>query len=375
MNATNSFARRCPARRLASAPPQRLLSSSRQCWRQQQQQPPVSAAEAAARLLEAHGHSDAVVRRRQLIDANQLAKLALTLGRTSVGGVSLAQDASSEAPASALPAGTPVPPGYHLVYFTPDGVEADLGLDGTDRSFNAPAPFSRRMWAGGAMAWRVAPLGREGLRVGDEVEERTRLVSATPKTSRNGSEMVLVEVDKELWSPRGLAVVDRRSWIFRPAVGASSGPPTALPTLPALPAPPAHTTIQDETDASGALTRSFVWSPVGLFRFSALTFNGHMIHYNEDWARRVESHPGLVVHGPLNLINLLDYWQDAHGSRLGRPVRRIAYRAVAPLYAGEAYRVRTKATRKTEGSPDPKEPVWDVVAEKDGKPCMVAEIV
>lgn len=173
------------------------------------QRAPISAKDAANRLLDEF--SDTTSIRRQTIDGNQLQKLALTLGRPSIGGV----DVSELAP----PSGTLVPPGYHLIYFTPNGVESDLALDGTDRTFNAPAPFTRRMWAGGKMNWPAAgdvsdssPL----LRVGDEVEEHTKLVSAVAKTSRSAGEMVLVEVDKEIWGPRGLAMVDRRSWIFRP---------------------------------------------------------------------------------------------------------------------------------------------------------------
>lgn len=152
------------------------------------------------------------VTRRQLLDGNQLQKLALTLGRPRIGAVDISEDAP--------PTGTPVPPGYHLVYFTPNGMEDELGADGTDRTFNAPSPFTRRMWAGGTMKWPGA--GSENsedsplLRVGDVAEEKTRLVSATVKKSRSAGEMVLVEVEKEFWTSRGLALVDQRSWIFRP---------------------------------------------------------------------------------------------------------------------------------------------------------------
>ena len=59
--------------------------------------------------------------------------------------------------------------------------------------------------------------------------------------------------------------------------------------------------------------RQLCWSPVGLFRFSALTFNGHQIHYNAEWAQTVEGHPSIVVHGPLNPLNILNYWRDIHG--------------------------------------------------------------
>src|SRR5688572_12124314 len=80
------------------------------------------------------------------------------------------------------------------------------------------------------------------------------------------------------------------------------------------------------------------WSPTSLFRFSALTFNGHKIHYNEEWTRNVEGHPGLVVHGPLNLINILNFWQDFHGK--GKFPTTINYRALSPLYAGQTYQIQ-----------------------------------
>lgn len=108
------------------------------------------------------------------------------------------------------PNGTPLPPGYHLVYFTPGDVEADMGADGTDATFNAPAPFTRRMWAGGRMRWINAGGTGGELRVGHEVLQKTWLVNAVPKRSRDGSEMVLVEVAKEIWAPGGLAIVDER---------------------------------------------------------------------------------------------------------------------------------------------------------------------
>jgi hypothetical protein len=184
-----------------------------------------TAKDAASYLIDTLGNS--VTTRRQLIDANQLQKLALTLGRPVLpGGIDVSELAPLE--------GTPLPPGYHLVYFTSNGVEAELGKDGTDKSYNAPAPFTRRMWAGGRMQWPVdeATTAREELRVGDEAEERTRLLSATPKASRSAGEMVLVEVEKEIWTPRGLAIVDRRSWVLRPELEATIAA-TQMPKLAA----------------------------------------------------------------------------------------------------------------------------------------------
>jgi hydroxyacyl-ACP dehydratase HTD2-like protein with hotdog domain len=76
---------------------------------------------------------------------------------------------------------------------------------------------------------------------------------------------------------------------------------------------------------------------VALFRYSALTFNAHKIHYNKEWCREIEGHRDLVVHGPLNLCNMVNLWRDVHGGNVFP--KKIAYRATSPLYAGEKYRV------------------------------------
>ncbi|KAK2468917.1 hypothetical protein H9L39_19509 [Fusarium oxysporum f. sp. albedinis] len=313
-----------------------------------------TASDAAAYLL--HNFANKLAVRQQLVDANQLQKLALTLGRCHVNGT----DISEQAPII----GTPIPPGYHLAYFTPNSTEADLSVDGTDRTFNASAPFTRRMWAGGKMSW-AEPSSGTLLRVGDVVEEHTRLLSAIPKKSRSAGEMVLVEVEKEFWGPKGLALTDRRSWVFRPEIDPSTVKESPEPLKNVTRGPSA---VKDLTTKSqGFSIREHRWSPVGLFRFSALTFNSHLIHYNEDWTRNVESHPGLVVHGPLNLINLLSYWQDIHGN--GKDPRNITYRAMSPLYAGETYSIQTSEVRDTGNGK-----AWDLVVERNGVVCMKGEI-
>lgn len=158
----------------------------------------ISASEAAERLVQTF--SNKIFTKRQFIDANQIQKLSLTLGRKELNpGLDI-----SETPP---PSGTPVPPGYHLVYFSPGGVETELGPDGTDRTFNSPAPFTRRMWAGGRMRWESA---QSQLRVGQIAEERTKLLSAVPKRSRDGGEMVVVDVEKQFWGEDGLVLVDQR---------------------------------------------------------------------------------------------------------------------------------------------------------------------
>ena len=297
-----------------------------------------------------------VTTQTQLLDANQLQKLCLTLQRPTLAGV----DISNRAP----PPGTPIPPAYHLVYFTPNGLESQLGADGTDRTYNAPSPFTRRMWAGGTMQWQ----GGLELRVGDEVTEETRLLSATAKKGKGG-EMVLVEVEKRFSTARGVGLTDRRSWIFRPDIAHGLGNTGAGLNMNANGRESLHKPTLIEDDGGNPLTRRFRWSPVGLFRFSALTFNGHKIHYDDGWAQNVEGHPGLVVHGPLNLINMIDYWRDTHAAEGALP-SEINYRAVAPIYAGEEYEI----TR--DGQPGS----WEdgktrILVNKQGGVCMKGDVL
>lgn len=213
------------------------------------QRPYSSAADQAAAALMDRFVDKAIVK-KQLLDGNQLQKLALTLGRPSLGGRLM-----TEAPP---PAGCPVPPGYHLVYFTPSDLEDDLGADGSDRSANPPGKFTRRMWAGGKMSWPVATANSDGvpvLRVGEEVEERTTLLSATPKHSSRSGDMILVEVAKELWSPRGLAVTDKRSWIFRQELDPSQSASSRTSMNPVTRELYTRSSIRDNADQSQSEAR------------------------------------------------------------------------------------------------------------------------
>ncbi|KAK4081208.1 uncharacterized protein Triagg1_2740 [Trichoderma aggressivum f. europaeum] len=312
-----------------------------------------TAAEAASHLIEYFAHK--VTKRSQYIDPNQVQKLAIMLGRPVLNG--------HDTRRVNVPAGTPVPPAYHLVYFTPDDLEAELGADGSDRTFNAPAPFTRRMWAGGHMKFEK----NNPLRVGEEAEEHTKLISAVAKASRSAGEMVLVEVEKKMYGSQGLALVDTRSWVFRPVLHSGAREGVALRSVDGNIL--AVSSLSDVVNDSNAFPiRKLSWSPVGLFRFSALTFNGHKIHYNEDWTRSAEGHPGVVVHGPLNVINLLDYWRDFHGEGTGPD--EIIYRAMSPVYGGEEYQIQTLDITETTNSK-----VFEVAAEKNGVTIMKASII
>ncbi|OGE58385.1 hypothetical protein PENARI_c001G02715 [Penicillium arizonense] len=279
--------------------------------------------------------------RTQTIDANQLQLLTLTLNRPTLfpGSPSLSNGAS--APQSE----TPVPPGYHLAYFTPAFMESELGPDGTDASYNPDVPFTRRMWAGGEVLW---PRGADGkpnlLRVGQQVQETTRVLNAESKVvKKTGEDMIVVGVEKEFSNEHGVSIIDRRNWVFRKAlpVPTESKPSSAPSTNSHLATlNPTSSAISTEGNTH---SRTLVQTPVTLFRFSALTFNPHKIHYSLPWARDVEGHKDVVVHGPLNLISILDLWRDTRSSNVTDPTlvvpERISYRATSPLYAGDEYRI------------------------------------
>ncbi|KAF1994650.1 hypothetical protein P154DRAFT_475620, partial [Amniculicola lignicola CBS 123094] len=306
-----------------------------------------SAQEACAELLSRFGNKPISVR-RQLFDANQVQLLSLTLARPNLHkNVSVEKEAPVE--------GTAIPPGYHLVYFTPGQLENVLGSDGTDRTVNPLLPFTRRMWAGGELEWNQSP--ERLLRVGQTVQETTKISGAEAKRLRDGGEMIVVGVEKTFENEKGIALVDRRNWVFQKEIGIGERrEPAARPAEKPFP----HCQY----------TRDFLQTEVSLFRFSALTFNGHKIHYSPEWCREVEGHRDCVVHGPLNLINMLDLWRDVvHDAAEEAMPKSITYRALSPLYVGEQYRI---ALQRDQGEGKTwKAEVWDSF----GKQGMKGDIV
>ncbi|KAI8938184.1 hypothetical protein NX059_005849 [Plenodomus lindquistii] len=304
-----------------------------------------SAASACDELSARFPLSKPISIRKQLLDANQLHLLNITLNRT---------------PTSFVPPshGTPIPPGYHLVYFTPSIVEAELGLDGTDRTVNPLSPFSRRMWAGGELTWTQDP--NSLLRIGQEVRETTRLLSAEPKKLKNGGEMLVVGVEKTFENDAGIALVDKRSWVFQKEITPEN--PVKAPPKPATQSLP-----------EGKHMRDMCQSDTTLFRFSALTFNAHKIHYLPEWCTEVEGHRGAVVHGPLNLIHMLDFWRDtAKDGDVEAVPKSIAYRAMSPLYVGEQYRILLE-NEANSGSQETgwKAEIWDSFGKQSMKGTII----
>ena len=234
-----------------------------------------------------------------------------------------APESLPEAAAAAFAPGTPLPPLWHWLYFLPLHRQDEIGEDGHARrgGFLPPVPLPRRMWAGGRFRFD-APL-----HVGERVRRRSVIEDVRTRQGRSG-ELVFVTVRHELHagSATAPAWTEWHDIVYREA----PRPGEAAP--PAQPAP-----------ADARCTR--LWQPddVLLFRYSALTFNGHRIHYDRRYVTEVEGYPGLVVHGPLVATLLLELL------RLQQPQSRVqafSFRALRPAFDG---RPLTVAARKGEG--------------------------
>ena len=219
----------------------------------------------------------------------------------------------------AAPDGEAVPQGYHWALCTPDAPTAALGPDGHPRrddsaaSFLPPIPQPRRMWAASKVEF-VAPL-----RIGDAVERRSTVLSVTAKQGGSGP-LVFVEVQHETYGNVALAVREVQSLVYRDAA------PAGNPPVP----PPVGDARFDS--AGWDAHRSIVPSEPLLFRFSALTFNSHRIHYDLAYATGEEGFRGLVVHGPLTATLLLDLARRELGDNA---LKSFAFRGVSPAICGE----------------------------------------
>jgi 3-methylfumaryl-CoA hydratase len=214
-----------------------------------------------------------------------------------------------------------MPQGIHFCLCTPDAPTAALGEDGHPRrddgpaSFFPPVPLPRRMWAASAIEF-LAPIA-----IGADIARVSRIASVTPKSGKSGA-MVFVEVTHETSADGALAVRETQTLVYREA---------APPDAPLQPAPLGETGFDaGDWPTHRALTPS---EPL-LFRFSALTFNSHRIHYDAPYAQGAERYRGLVVHGPLMASLLL---------QLAGPVKRFAFRAVSPAIAGEPLHLVARA--------------------------------
>lgn len=217
------------------------------------------------------------------------------------------------------PAGGSVPQAFHWCLCLPDAPTAALGTDGHPRrdespdSFLPPVDLPRRMWASSKVAFH-APLS-----AGDAVTRVSRLASIKAKQGGSGS-LVFVDVAHETHGPAGLAVSETQSIVYKEASPAGSPP---------VPAPLGDGSFDPaEWQAHRLITPR---EPL-LFRFSALTFNSHRIHYDLPYATQEEGYRGLVVHGPLTATLLLDLAAREFGDNA---LKTFAFRGNSPGICGE----------------------------------------
>ncbi len=231
--------------------------------------------------------------------------IADTVTATPMAALAATLDRPPERPAP----GTPLPPLWHWLYFLPLARQSAIGSDGHPKrgGFLPPVPLPRRMWAGSQLALH-APLA-----VGDTIERRSTIDNVTAKHGRSG-ELVFVRVKHEIRVRDAAtpAITEFHDIVYREAAkpGDDAPPPQAAPT-------------------TSPWEASWQADDVLLFRYSALTFNGHRIHYDRKYATEVEGYPGLIVHGPLLATLLLD--QLRH--RLPQAtVARYEFRALRPIF-------------------------------------------
>ena len=212
-----------------------------------------------------------------------------------------------------------------------------LGPDGhpTRGGFLPPVPLPRRMWAGGEIAFF------EPLRVGDESTRTSRIADVQVKTGSTGT-LCFVSVEHSISCPRGIAIRERQDIVYREMT-------TSAPAGGKAPPPPPKAQHRE----------THVSDPVLLFRYSALTFNGHRIHYDRDYVTKVEGYPGLIVHGPMRAALLVEFAAKLKGAA----PKTFAYRGVQPLFDGAEFSVNANAAGD-------KLELW--TANADGVPTMKA---
>jgi 3-methylfumaryl-CoA hydratase len=237
---------------------------------------------------------------RSWIDRQETLRDQVT--RFPIAALSATLDRDDPPPA----AGDPLPPLWHWLYFLPAARQSALGPDGHPArgGFLPPVPLPRRMWAGGRFVFH------QPLRVDETITRVSTVQDVTVKQGRNGA-LCFVLVRHAISGPSGLALVEEHDIVYRDLPQPGEAPPAPRPA---------------RTD--GSWQRDIQPSDPLLFRYSALTFNSHRIHYDRRYVTETEGYPGLIVHGPLIATLLIDLLRR----NTGRTVASFRFRAVSPLF-------------------------------------------
>ncbi len=214
--------------------------------------------------------------------------------------------------------GEPLPFGWQWLFFNPAARRSGLGADGHPRrgGFLPPIELPRRMWAGSRLRYLA------DLRIGDEATRRSRIAKVENKVGKRGS-LWFVTVEHTTSANGAPCIIEEQDIVYR----------AATPSNAPAPAPQPY-----ETKAEWG--RGIQPDTTLLFRYSALTFNGHRIHYDQAYARNEEGYPDLVVHGPLTATLLQQLAVEQGG---GRPLARFEFRGVSPLFVSRDFRLEGRA--------------------------------
>ncbi|WP_414473084.1 MaoC family dehydratase N-terminal domain-containing protein [Microvirga sp. M2] len=219
--------------------------------------------------------------------------------------------------------GDPIPPAAHWTYFGPTVAQARIGPDGHPerKGLLPPIVQPRRMWAASDIVFSG------DIRIGDVVTKTTRIADISEKDGKTGS-LVFVNVDNRYHVDDREVLSEIQTLVYRdhPKAGEAAPPDKAAPADPAW-------------------THRIDPDPVLLFRYSAVTFNGHRIHYDAPYATGQEGYPGIVVQGQLTATLLLDQFRARFPNR---PIRGFSFRAVKPLFSGRPFFL--EGTEKDDGS-------------------------
>ncbi|GAB5589725.1 hypothetical protein Unana1_04625 [Umbelopsis nana] len=244
------------------------------------------------------------------------------------------------------PNGTPVPPAWHLVYFPPRFTEKELASDGYELNFKPPKPFVHRMWAGARLEWNRDNL----LRIGQNATMNSKLADVQVNTGRRG-ESAFVWIDKDIHNEHGWSMRESRCLVYvqEPTDGGDRETPAK----------------RIKVNKAPEFSFRFNPTPMTLFRYSALTFNSHLIHYDHIYATTEEHHPACLVHGPLMSTLLLDLMRrHLAASKLAVPphIQSFQYRCLSPIYADQPFNVCGREVSST--NEEKSFELW--IADRDG---------
>ncbi len=206
-------------------------------------------------------------------------------------------------------AGDALPPGWHWIYFVDTPRESDLSEDGHEKrgAFLPPIDLPRRMWAGNRLRFH------KPLRLGERATRKSEVMSIEEKDGRQGK-LAFVTVHHRYSGTDGLALEEWHDIVYRAPPAPDAAPPRAQPA-----------------PMDAVWRREWMPDPVMLFRYSAVTFNGHRIHYDHPYVTQTEGYDGLIVHGPLTATLLLDLMAREQPDKA---IKEVRFRAMRPVFAG-----------------------------------------